>query len=95
MTATPEELRVFMDADVLFAGSASPSEQGASLALPRLGEIGLLQEDFPILAAALCENCSWLVAFNGRHFLPGHPQITVLRPGDFIQRIRYLLTTLH
>ena len=36
------KLRVFVDADVLFAGSASPSEYGASLLVLRLGELTLI-----------------------------------------------------
>ncbi len=36
------KLRVFVDADVLFAGSASPSEHGASLTVLKMGEITLL-----------------------------------------------------
>lgn len=34
--------RVFVDADVLFAGAASPSEQGASLVVLRMAEITLI-----------------------------------------------------
>jgi hypothetical protein len=40
-------------------------------------------EDLPILVAALREDCPWLVSFNLRHYRPGVPAITVLRPGDF------------
>ena len=35
--------RVFVDADVLFAGSASPSEHSASLVVLRLAEITLIE----------------------------------------------------
>ena len=35
--------RVFIDADVLFAGSAAPSEYGASLVVLRMAEITLLE----------------------------------------------------
>jgi predicted nucleic acid-binding protein len=35
--------RVFIDADVLFAGSASPSEHGASLVILRMAEITLIE----------------------------------------------------
>ncbi|MBL7062614.1 MAG: PIN domain-containing protein [Anaerolineae bacterium] len=35
--------RVFVDADVLFAGAASPSEHGASLVILRMGEITLIE----------------------------------------------------
>lgn len=37
-----QRLRVFVDADVLFAGSASPSEHGASHVILQMGEITLL-----------------------------------------------------
>lgn len=44
-TSVPQSkrLRVFFDADVIFAAAASPSEQGASLVLLRLAEISLIQ----------------------------------------------------
>jgi hypothetical protein len=35
--------KVFLDADVLFAGSAAPSEHGASLVVLRMAEITLLE----------------------------------------------------
>jgi hypothetical protein len=38
-----EKPRVFIDADVLFAGSAAPSEHGASLVVLRMAEITLLE----------------------------------------------------
>lgn len=38
----PRNPRVFVDADVLFAGAASPSEHGASLVVLRLAEITLI-----------------------------------------------------
>jgi predicted nucleic acid-binding protein len=146
--ATHPKPRLFVDADVLFAGAASPSEHGASLTILRLAEIGLIEavtsrqvvteaernlqeklpdtlpafrllvsrclkvvpnprpddltayegtadaKDLPILVAALCEQCSWLVTFNVRHFRPGHPDVTILPPGDFVLRVRGLLAAL-
>jgi len=140
--------RVFVDADVLFAGAASPRTHDASLVVLRMGEITLVDaitsrqavteaernlstklpdalstfrllvdrclhvvpdprladlaphtgiadpKDLPILVAALREGCSWLVTFNLRDFQPGHPEVTALRPGDFILRVRDLLTRL-
>ena len=134
--------RVFVDADVLFAGAAAPSEHGASLTILRMAEITLIEaltcrqaiieaernlaaklpvalpafrlivsrclqiisdptpeecahhagradpEDLPILVSALREGCPWLVSFNLRHFQPGVPAVTVLRPGDFVLRVR-------
>lgn len=141
--------RVFVDADVLFAGAASPSEHGASLVVLRMAEITLIEaitsqqvvveaernlmkklpqvlpafrlivdrslhvvpdprpadlvpytdsadpKDLPILVAALREGCPWLVSFNVRHFQPGHPDVVVLRPGEFLTRIRDLLAHLN
>lgn len=140
--------RVFVDADVLFAGAASPGEHGASLVILRMGEITLIDaltsqqviteaernleqklpqalpafrllvsrclrvvpdprpedlathagaadpKDLPLLVAAVREACPWLVTFNVRHFQPGLPDITVLRPGDFVLRVRDLLAHL-
>lgn len=140
--------RVFIDADVLFAGSAAPSEHGASLVVLRMAEITLVEAytcqqviaeaernllaklpkalpafrlivdrclrvvpdpvddniqpfagmanpiDLPILVAALLHDCPWLVTFNTRHYQPGHPQISVLTPGDFLLRVRDLLARL-
>jgi hypothetical protein len=42
-TATQSKPRVFVDADVLFAGAVSPSEEGASLVVLRLAEITLIE----------------------------------------------------
>jgi len=137
-----------VDADVLFAGAAGPSEQGASLVVLRLAEITLVEaitseqviaeaernlaqklpttlpafrllvarclkvvrnpslaelapytgmanpEDLPILVTALREGCPWLVTFNMQHYLPGHPAVTVVRPGDFVSQVRDLLARL-
>ena len=148
VTSSPPRPRVFVDADVLFAGAASPSEQGASLVVLRMAEITLIEavtseqvitevernlsakmpaalptfrllvsrcldvvpsptagerqvhtgladaKDLSILVAALREKCSWLVTFNGRHCHPGHPAVTVLPAGAFVQRMRHLLAQL-
>jgi hypothetical protein len=134
-----------VDADVIFAGSASPSEHGASLVILRMGEITLIDavtshqaiaeaernlaakipgalttfrllierslgvvpdptrqdleacgdiadtKDLPILVAAIREGCQWLVTFNVDDFVPGHPDVTVLRPGAFIRQVRSVL----
>ena len=144
----PAKPRVFIDADVLFAGAASSSEHGASLTILRMAEITLLDaltseqviveaernleaklpatlptfrllvdrcltvvpiptaeevaqfdgmahpNDLPILVAAVQHQCPWLVTFNVRHYRPGHPDVTVLPPGEFVQRVRYLLAAL-
>ncbi len=146
--AIPTKPRLFVDADVLFAGAASPQERGASVVILRLAEITLLdavashqtvteaernlaeklptalpafqlivqrcltvipaptaeairpftgladRKDLPILVAALQANCPYLATFNIRHFQPGHPDVTILRPGEFLLRVRDLLTYL-
>jgi predicted nucleic acid-binding protein len=140
--------RVFVDADVLFAGTVAPSEHGASLVILRMAEITLIEavtsqqvvieaernlaeklsrslpafrlivsralrvvpdpqpedllphagladpKDLPILVAAVRENCPWLVTSNVRHFQPGHPDVSVIRPGEFVLRVRDLLARL-
>ena len=146
MPATsPPRPRVFVDADVLFAGAASPSAHGASLTVLRMAEITLVEAltsqqviveaernladklpqalpafrllvsrclrvvpspapadlrpyaglaeaaDLPIRVAALREACPWLVTFNVRQHHPGHPDIIVLQPGEFVLRVRDLL----
>ena len=45
-------------------------------------------KDLPILVGAVREKCPWLVTFNVRHYQPGHPGVTVLRPGEFLLRVR-------
>lgn len=137
--------RVFIDADILFAGSASPQHHSASQVILRMAEITLLEaltceqvivetdrnlqekmpaalpafrllvsrslqivtnptavdilpytgkadpKDLSILIAAFRENCTWLVTFNTRHYQPGLTGIMVVKPGDFIMRVRDLL----
>jgi hypothetical protein len=144
----PVKPRLFIDADVLFAGAASPNEHSASNLILRMAELTLIEaitsvqvitevernltgkmpkalpafrllvsrslkvvedpdpaelaehfglanpEDLPILVAALREECSLLATFNIRHYQPGHPAVTVLKPGDLVLRIRYLLARL-
>lgn len=43
MATKPSQLRVLIDADVLFAAAASSSEHGASLLILRLAELTLIQ----------------------------------------------------
>jgi hypothetical protein len=145
MANNPTKPRIFIDADVLFAGAASPNEHSASLVILRMAEITLIEavasqqvitevernleekmpaampafrmlvsrclhvvadptaaeiealiksadaKDLPILAAAVRENCVFRTTYNIRHFQPGVESITVLKPGDLVQRVRYLL----
>jgi predicted nucleic acid-binding protein len=145
---TPRKVKVFIDADVIFAGSASPTEHSASNVILRMAEITLIDavtsqqaiteaernlalklpealpvfgllvsrslrvtpsptveeaklfsglagpKDVSILAAAVREQCEWLVTFNIRYFAPGHPGTIVLRPGEFIYQVRDRLAQL-
>ncbi len=149
MEATnPVKPRVFIDADVLFAGAASPNEHSASNLILRMAELTLIEaitsaqviaeaernledkmpkalpafkllvsrslkivedplpeqivehrglanpDDLPILVAAVREGCELLTTFNIRHYQPGYPSVTVMKPGDLVLRIRYLLSRL-
>jgi len=145
MANNPPKPRIFIDADVLFAGAASPNEHSASLVILRMAEITLIEalasqqvitevernleekmpaampafrmlvsrclhvvsdptvaeikalskaadaKDLPILTAAVKENCIFLATYNIRHFQPGVESVMVLKPGDLVQRVRYLL----
>jgi predicted nucleic acid-binding protein len=51
-------------------------------------------KDAPILAAAIENECSFLLTFNTRHYWPKGERITVLRPGDFLVRLRQHLAVL-
>jgi len=148
MENKPEKPRIFIDADVLFAGSASPHQYSASLVILRMAEITLIKaitsqqvitevernleqkfpaalvtfrmlvsrclqvlpdpteqevdaltgladpKDLPILAAAIKHDCQFLTTYNIKHFQPGIPTLTILPPGDLVQRIRYLLSSI-
>ena len=140
--------RIFIDADVLFAGAASPNEHSASNVISRMAELTLIEaitstqvitevernilekmpralpafqllvsrslkivadpepgeleaypesadpEDLPILIAAKREGCELLATSNIRHYQPGIPSVTALKPGDLVLRIRYWLSRL-
>ena len=73
-----------------------PSPAGAD---PGPAELAIYAEladpkDLLILVAALRAGCPWLVTFTGRHYRPGHPEVTVLRPGEFVFRVRDTLARL-
>ena len=48
-------------------------------------------EDLPLLAAALLHQCHYLVTFNIKHYHPEGEKIIVLRPGEFLYRLRQQL----
>jgi len=51
-------------------------------------------EDLPLLAAALLHRCHYLVTFNVKHYYPEGEKIIVLRPGEFLYRLRQQLMRL-
>lgn len=145
-TEAPTKPRLFFDADVLIAGSASSA--GASYILLHLSDLTIIEgficqqvkeeaernlraklpqalpafrllvesalelvndppedqlvplhgqahaEDLSVLAAALLHGCHYLVTFNVRHYHPGGEKIIVLRPGEFLYRLRQQLVGL-
>lgn len=57
--------------------------------------LGLAHEkDLPILVAALKTQCAWLVTFNGKHFRPGHSDVAVVTPAEFLMQVRDVLAHL-
>jgi predicted nucleic acid-binding protein len=138
--------RLFIDADVLIAGSASTT--GASYILLHLSDLTIIEgiisqqvkveaernlreklpqalpafrllvesavkvvddppenqliplqgqahaEDLPLLAAALLHRCHYLVTFNVKHYYPEGKKSVVLRPGEFLHRLRQQLVGL-
>ena len=57
------------------------------------GRIAALQQAAVWFDQAV-EGCPWLVTFDLRHFQPGHPAVTVLRPGELVGRVRERLAHL-
>ena len=49
-------------------------------------------KDIPILVSALQNNCAYLVSHNVRHFQPGHPDLVVVTPDEFILKVRDILS---
>jgi len=47
-------------------------------------------EDLPLLAALL-HRCHYLVTFNVKHYHPEGKKIIILRPGEFLHRLRQQL----
>jgi predicted nucleic acid-binding protein len=139
---------VFVDSDVLFAGSASPNLHSASNVILQMGEITLIEvlaskqvitevsrnltekmpealpifaqivercvyvisdpspqdvenfrnqadwKDVPILTAAMNARCRYLLTFNVRDYWPDGVDDFVLRPGEFLNKVRMMLSQL-
>jgi hypothetical protein len=51
-------------------------------------------KDLPILVCVVREACPYLVTFSVRDYEPGHAEVTVLKPGEFVLRVRDLLAHL-
>lgn len=87
LPATLPTFRLLVDRSLDVVSSPAPDQLApfAGLADPK---------DRSILAAAVLNRCPWLVSFNVRHYQPGHSDVTVLTPGEFIRRVRHLLSSL-
>jgi len=88
-------LRVFFDADVLLAGSASTT--GASHILLKLSELTLVEGITSHQAQTEAERnllANYLLTFNVRHCWPRGQTIRVERPGELLARIRRQLANL-
>ena len=50
-------------------------------------------KDLPILTSAIKSRADYLITFNTKHFFPdrGH-QLTILEPGEMLQKIRLMLS---
>jgi predicted nucleic acid-binding protein len=147
-TGPAAKLRVFFDADVLIAGLASKTRQGASYILLQLAELTLLEgiicpyvrqeaernlreklpqalpafralvrtaleevpdpppvsleqfagrahpKDLPVLAAAVLNDCRYLVTFNTEDYPAPPERLQVLEPGQLVRRVREQLARL-
>lgn len=62
---------------------------------PDIGDAWKLADpkDRPILAAALAQECRYLVTLNEKDFWPPVDRILVLRPGELLRRLRELIST--
>ncbi|NBC00117.1 MAG: PIN domain-containing protein [Bacteroidetes bacterium] len=45
-------------------------------------------KDVPHLVTAVQQQCRFLVTYNTADYTPGHPAVTILRPGDFLRSVR-------
>lgn len=51
-------------------------------------------KDLPILAAAVLNDCDYLITFNVKDYHPDPKSIVVRRPGEFLQQLRRQLQSL-
>jgi len=42
----------------------------------------------PSLSVAMRERCAWLATFNENQYQPGHPDIVVAKPDEFVSKLR-------
>lgn len=52
------------------------------------------EKDLPILVSAIEHKAQYLVTFNVRHYSPSNVGLVVCPPGELLQQIRKLLSTL-
>ena len=52
-------------------------------------------KDLPILTSAITNRADYLITFNTKHFFPDRDhQLTILQPGELLQKIRLMLSHL-
>ncbi len=52
-------------------------------------------KDLPILTSAITNRADYLITFNTKHFFPDRDhQLTILRPGEMLQKIQLMLSHL-
>ena len=76
-----------------------PASRTTVAANPAPGELAAFaghadETDLVHLVVALREQCPFLVTHNVADFLPGHPDVTVCRPAEFVHLVRLYLAGL-
>jgi predicted nucleic acid-binding protein len=90
---TARKLPAALPALKLLLRDALVEGEPASQALMESVEDHAEPEDRPILAAALAQECRYLVTLNERDFHPPPGLIVIVRPGDLLRRIREVIVT--
>lgn len=80
----PEALKTF---DLLLQRTLSVVPAPSEHEVYRMSELADWK-DVPHLVTALQQQCPFLVTYNTVDYRPGHPAVTVLRPGDFVRSVR-------
>lgn len=73
----------------LLDACTAPIPMAAPAAARRLARAHADAKDAPILAAAIADECHWLLTFNGRDYRT--ERLRVSQPGPFLEELRALL----